>query len=76
MIFNQKDDGSCDLEFSQEEIKTISEHKKIHLSAESFKRFGDILVKMIITFQTKFNHLGEKMTYGDDVESEKPKDDI
>ena len=25
MIFNQKDDGSCDLEFSQEEIKSLFE---------------------------------------------------
>lgn len=37
MIFKQYENGSCDIVFSEEEIKAISENKKIHLSDESLR---------------------------------------
>ena len=47
MKFNQyREDGSCDLEFNEEEIKIISNKKKIHFSAEALNLFGNCLMKI------------------------------
>ena len=55
MIFKQYEDGSCDIVFSEEEIKAISENKKIHLSDESLRHFGNNLVKVVSDWNVKFN---------------------
>ena len=47
MIFNQKEDGSCNIEFSEEELKIIAKHKKIFIPAEGLRHFGNALVKMV-----------------------------
>tara|TARA_Y100001973_G_C5200258_1_gene337127 strand:+ start:3292 stop:3519 length:228 start_codon:yes stop_codon:yes gene_type:complete len=55
MIFKQYDDGTCDIVFSDEEIKTISNNKKIHLSDEALRHFGNNLVKVVSDWNVKFN---------------------
>tara|TARA_R100001509_G_scaffold30430_1_gene16288 strand:+ start:1098 stop:1325 length:228 start_codon:yes stop_codon:yes gene_type:complete len=55
MIFKQYENGSCDIVFSEEEIKAISENKKIHLSDESLRHFGNNLVKVVSDWNVKFN---------------------
>jgi hypothetical protein len=55
MIFKQYENGSCDIEFSKEELKRISKKKSIHLSAESLRHFGNNLVKIVADWQLKFN---------------------
>ena len=45
MIFDQKKDGSCDIIFSKEEIKIVTEYKKIHLNQEFLKHFSNNLIK-------------------------------
>ena len=55
MIFKQYENGSCDTVFSEEEIKAISENKKIHLSDESLRHFGNNLVKVVSDWNVKFN---------------------
>jgi len=57
MRFDQKKDGSCDIVFSKEEIKIITEHKKIYLSPEFLKHFANNLVKICVEFN---NNLDEK----------------
>ena len=55
MIFKQKEDGSCDIEFSWKERLTLFRKGKIHLTDEGFKHFGNILVGMVCNWQIKFN---------------------
>jgi hypothetical protein len=55
MIFNQYENGSCDILFSDEEIKAIQENKKLHLSDEALRHFGNNLVKLVADWNLKFN---------------------
>ena len=60
-------DGSCDLHFSDEEIKIIIQNKKIHFSPESLRHFGNALVKMVMDFNQNFNEDVKNMvTNGDE----------
>jgi hypothetical protein len=66
MIFKQYENGSCDIEFSREEIKILNEKGKLHLSDENLKHFGNNLVKMVMDWQLKFNEeLANKQSYTD-----------
>ena len=63
MIFKQHEDGSCDIEFSNEEIKILLKNKKLHLSNKFFKDFGNILVAMVVKWNEKFDeNLNKKNT--------------
>ncbi len=63
MVFNQKKDGSCDIEFTKEELKIISKHKKIFLSAEGLRHFGNALIKIVAEWNMNFNeNVKELMT--------------
>ena len=77
MKFKQKEDGSCDLIFSQEEIDVMNKHKKIHFTPESIKHFGNCLQRMIWEFNSKLDSdLQNMMTYDNSVcEGVEPKDD-
>tara|TARA_A100000171_G_scaffold35239_1_gene33757 strand:+ start:3127 stop:3333 length:207 start_codon:yes stop_codon:yes gene_type:complete len=55
MKFNQFKDGSCDINFSKEEIKIINKYKKVHFTAEGLRHFGNSLMKMVVEFNTKFS---------------------
>lgn len=77
MIFDQKKDGSCDIIFSTEEVKIINQNKKIHLSSESLKKFGDNLVKIVIEFNHRFDDKIKKMISEDNIiNTEKPRDNL
>jgi hypothetical protein len=66
MIFKQYENGSCDIEFSEEEIKIIIKNKKIHLSDETLRHFGNNLVRMVADWNLKFKkEIQEKNTYTD-----------
>ena len=64
MKFRQsKEDGSCDLIFSDEEIKNLNKNKKLHFTPETLKTFGNVLVHMVGTFNANFNKdIQNKMT--------------
>ena len=69
MRFKQYDDGSCDIEFSEREIKIIQEKKNLFLDATSFRNFGNILVKIVAEWQLKFDEKTKNLTtYGNDTE--------
>jgi hypothetical protein len=76
MVFNQKEDGSCNIEFSKEELEIIAEHKKIFLPAEGLRHFGNVLVKMVADWNMHFNKdVKELMTDEKTVvEGQKPED--
>jgi hypothetical protein len=66
MIFKQYKDGSCDIEFSENEINIILKNKKLHLSDESLRHFGNHLMKIIIDWQVKFKEeLVNQQTFTD-----------
>jgi hypothetical protein len=55
MKFNQKEDGSCDLEFSWKERLILLKKGKLHFTSESFKDFGNVFIKIVFDWQLKFN---------------------
>ena len=65
MIFKQnKIDGSCEILFSDEEKKIINDKQKIFLDAESFRHFGNVLIKMVADWNINFNdELKSKCSY-------------
>jgi hypothetical protein len=68
MIFKQYDNGSCDIEFSEEEIKILSERKKLHLSDENLKHFANNLMKLVVDWNSKLNEKTSKMMTTTDTE--------
>ena len=54
-FIQNKNDGACDLHFSDEEIKIIIRNKKIHFSPEFLRHFGNTLVKIVMDFNINFN---------------------
>jgi hypothetical protein len=66
MIFKQYENGSCDIEFSKEEIKILNEKRKLHLSDENLRHFGNNLIKMVSDWNLKFkNEIANKQTFID-----------
>jgi hypothetical protein len=55
MKFKQYENGSCDIEFSKEEVKIIFKKKSIHLSEEALRHFGNTLIKIVSEWQLKFS---------------------
>ena len=63
MKFKQYDNGSCDIEFSKEEIEILSKRGKLHLSDENLKHFGNSLIKIVMDWQEKFKEdVANKLT--------------
>jgi len=64
MIFKQNKDGSCDIEFSNEEIEILNKNKKLHLSDESLKNFGNNLVQIVSAWHENFSEkIKKQITY-------------
>jgi len=61
MIFKQYENGSCDIEFSKEEIQILNEKGKLHLSEEFLKHFTNTLVKICMDFNFK-DEINKKLT--------------
>ena len=55
MQFKKLEDGSCDLIFSEEEIKILNKNKKITFTAEGLRDFGNNLVKIVADWNMRFN---------------------
>ncbi len=55
MKFVQKKDGSADIIFSNEEIKIITNTKKLTLGDEALRHFGNNLVKIVSDWNLNFN---------------------
>ena len=55
MIFNQFEDGSCDIVFSEEEKKIIMNKGKLYLNSLSLRHFGNNLVKIVAELNKNFS---------------------
>jgi len=66
MKFKQYLNGSCDIEFSWKERLLLLKKGKLHLSEEALRHFGNKLVEMVATWNSKFNEdIKNKMTPSD-----------
>jgi len=67
MRFTQnKEDGSCNIYFSEREQKIINEKGQLYLSAENLRHFGNHLVKIVSEWQVNFSEeLKNKQTLAD-----------
>ena len=76
MNFKQYDDGSCDINFKKEEIEVINKYEKLHLSAESLRHFGNVLMRLVVEWNAKFpeNIKNMQTNHTSVVEGKKPKD--
>jgi hypothetical protein len=68
MKFKQYENGSCDIEFSKEEVKVIFEKHCIHLSDEALKHFGNHLVHIVAEWQIKFKEEVKNISTNKDTE--------
>ena len=68
MIFKQYNNGSCDIIFSDEEVKIIQEKQILHLSDESLRHFGNHLVKIVSEWQLNFKEPVRQLTTTEDTE--------
>jgi|TARA_R100001460_G_scaffold74542_1_gene115690 hypothetical protein len=66
MVFEQKEDGSCDIIFSEEEKKIITEKGKIYLTAQSLRHFGNNLVRIVAEFNKNFDKNLQKTPSNED----------
>jgi hypothetical protein len=75
MKFNQKEDGSCEIIFTEEEIQILNKHKKLSLTPEFLRHFSNHLIKIVVNFNKKFNDETKNLnTYVDtEVETTEPK---
>ena len=56
MKIKQKNDGSGEIVFSDEEIKIIKNHKKLILTKEFLKHFMSLFIGLFIAYQKKFDN--------------------
>jgi hypothetical protein len=68
MIFKQYENGSCDIEFSKEEIRILNEKGKLHLSEEFLKHFTNTLVKICMDFNFSDTINKKSTTVNDKIE--------
>lgn len=76
MKFDQKEDGSCDIVFLDEEIKILNKFKKLQLSKESTKHFINNLSKALFHLNQGLDEETKKMESFDNivtVDKSKPK---
>jgi hypothetical protein len=55
MKFKQFNDGGCDIIFEKHEIDIINKKEKIYLDPVAFKHFGNVLVKIVMDWQSNFS---------------------
>ena len=55
MIFKQYRNGSCDIEFSKEEINIIKKKKQLHLPPETLKHFSNTLIRIVGDWHAYFD---------------------
>ena len=54
-FIQSSEDGSCVIEFSEEEKKIIQEKSGLYLTAETLKHFGNVLTRIVAEWNFNFN---------------------
>lgn len=74
MEFRQFEDGSCDLIFTDQEIKILNKNKKFTMTAEGLKQFSNNLVSIVGLFTLKFSkEVNQQMSQSTSVDLTKDK---
>lgn len=68
MNFKQYENGSCDIIFSENEIKILTKNGKLHLSDVDLRHLGNVFVKIVADWNTKFNEDVKKLNTFPDTE--------
>ena len=69
MKFNQKENGDCDLIFSDKEIKILNDRKKLTFTERGLRDFGNNLVKIVAEWNSRFNEdIKKKQTFSNEVD--------
>jgi len=55
MKFDQKEDGSCEIIFSEKEVEVIKNYKKLFLTKEFLRHFSNTLMKISVEFNKRFD---------------------
>ena len=71
MIFKQKEDGSCDVEFSWKERWSLFIRGKIIFDSAGLKHFSNMLVKMVSDWHERFDDKTKQIQSHDSSESPK-----
>lgn len=76
MIFDQKKNGSCDLCFTEDEIKVLNKYKKLHLSPIFVRHFSNTLFKIAHDLTANLDQETSKLQSQEkmNIKGEKPKD--
>ena len=61
MQFKQYKDGSCDIKFSWKEVWIIIKKRKLHLTAEGLRHFGNMLMKIVMEWNLEFDDKVSKL---------------
>lgn len=74
-FLQNRKDGSCEMDFSEEEIKTIIKNKKLYFTPEALKNFGNVLMKIVVDWNANFNSdLQKKLNTGEEAPLDLSKD--
>jgi len=68
MNFKQYENGSCDIIFSKEEILILNSKGRLHLSDIDLRHLGNVFVKIVAEWNTKFNEDVKKLNTFPDTE--------
>jgi hypothetical protein len=77
MQIRQKEDGSGEILFSEEEVKIIAKEKKLVLTTIFLKHFINLFMSLFFEYQRKFDEKTKNITTPLDtnIETNKPKKD-
>ena len=78
MIINQKEDGSGEIVFTDQEIEIIKKNKKLILSVEFLKHFINLFMSLFFEYQRKFDTKTRNMSspLDQEIKVKKPEDDV
>jgi hypothetical protein len=76
MKINQKEDGSGEIVFTDQEIEIIKKNKKLIMSVEFLKHFINLFLSVFFEYQKKFGTKTRNMTtpIDQEIETKKPDD--
>lgn len=60
MKIQQFKDGSANIYFDEHEIEVIKKRKRLRLTKEGLKQFGNILVRIVSEWHLNFGKLSKK----------------
>jgi hypothetical protein len=78
MIINQKEDGSGEIVFTDQEIEIIKKNKKLTLSVEFLKHFINLFMSLFFEYQRKFDTKTRNISspLDQEIEVKKLEDDV